>query len=296
VTLLIFWTGARAVQDSTHVEITGTVKRRVISDAIGVLVSGSLGYRLFLSFFSVEGLANIRMQTELAIAHGIQSTLVPTLAMESAGLEVYGSSLPSAEMGGDLLDLIEKDGSVLAYVADISGHGLPAGQLMGMLKVSLRAASQSHSEPVSLLEIADRVLPALKDPSMYATLAMMRFDGSTRVEYALAGHLPILHYQARSREVKRLSMEAFPLGLLPGGRYESARVDCSSGDVFVMLTDGITEVVNVKDVEFGLSNVQDLLLEHAGEPLPTIWQTIVERANGHGQQTDDQSLILIRLV
>jgi serine phosphatase RsbU (regulator of sigma subunit) len=35
-------------------------------------------------------------------------------------------------MGGDLIDVIESGGGLVAYVADVSGHGLPAGQLMGM--------------------------------------------------------------------------------------------------------------------------------------------------------------------
>jgi hypothetical protein len=37
-----------------------------------------------------------------------------------------------------------------------------------------------------LLESADRVLPAVKEADMYATLALLYFDGSTEGEYALA--------------------------------------------------------------------------------------------------------------
>jgi hypothetical protein len=39
-------------------------------------------------------------------------------------------------MGGDLIDVIESDGNLLVYIADVSGHGLAAGQLMGMLKTA----------------------------------------------------------------------------------------------------------------------------------------------------------------
>jgi hypothetical protein len=42
-----------------------------------------------------------------------------------------------------------------------------------------------------LLESADRVLPAVKEADMYATLALLYCDGSFQAEYALAGHLPI---------------------------------------------------------------------------------------------------------
>jgi serine phosphatase RsbU (regulator of sigma subunit) len=198
-------------------------------------------------------------------------------------------------MGGDLIDVIQTKGSLLAYIADISGHGLPAGQLMGMLKTAMRVAIQSQCEPTSLLESADRVLPALKDPSMYATLALVCFDSSAEAEYAVAGHLPILHHRARSRDTRRLSMEQFPLGLIPGGRYASARVSYVPGDVFLMLTDGISEVANAKDEEFGLSVVERLLAQHAAEPLPKIWQVIMDKVKDHGAQQDDQSLLLIRV-
>ena len=80
------------------------------------------------------------MQTELALAHAIQATLVPTLSSQVGRFEGYGKSIPSTEMGGDLIDAVESDGTLLAYIADISGHGLAAGQLMGMLKTAMRVA------------------------------------------------------------------------------------------------------------------------------------------------------------
>ena len=90
------------------------------------------------------------------------------------------------------------------------------------------------------------------------TLALLYFTGSTEGEYALAGHLPILHYRHRSRDTERLSMEQFPLGLIPGGRYSSLRVSYSPGDMFLLFTDGITEVVNERDEEVGLARLERL--------------------------------------
>jgi hypothetical protein len=111
--------------------IPKAMKARIVFDAIGITISGGLGFRLLLSFVTHEGLANVRMQTELALAHGIQARLVPDISLQMPRFEVYGKSISSTEMGGDLIDIIENDdGSLFAYVADISGHGLPAGQLI----------------------------------------------------------------------------------------------------------------------------------------------------------------------
>jgi Stage II sporulation protein E (SpoIIE) len=290
------WLGYRASHLSTPLPVPVAVYGRVLFDAIGILVGIGFGVRFLLLFAGTEGVASVRMQTELSLAHGIQATLVPTVSFRNATFELYGKSIPSTEMGGDLIDVIEIGGGLVAYVADISGHGLPAGQLMGMLKTAMRLAVQFRQMPVAALESVDRVLPDLKEREMFATLALLRFDGSSEAEYALAGHPPILHYRHGSGDTARLSMEQLPLGLFPGGLYASKRVMYSPRDLFLMLTDGITEVANARDEEFGLTRVQELLTQHATRALPEIWDSIMREVRKYGLQQDDQSLLLMRVL
>ncbi len=302
VPILLLITGAGlwlAVRISLHSSASPDLEvmhRRVVFDAIGILVGTTVGYRLLVDFIRTEGVATIRMQTELALAHGIQATLVPTLSLQVDRFEVYGKSIPSTEMGGDLIDAVERDGTLLAYVADISGHGLAAGQLMGMLKTAIRVSLQFRQQPTAVLESADRVLPAVKEANMYATIALLYFDGSSEAEYSLAGHPPILHYRGPTRDVARLGMDQFPLGLMPGGRYSSRRVTYSSRDLFLMMTDGISEVPDAKDNEFGLDRVEPLLTDNAGQPLPQLWELIMGEVKRHGIQHDDQTLLLLRVL
>jgi serine phosphatase RsbU (regulator of sigma subunit) len=293
--ILTAWIGYRAGHSSQLPRVPEALQRRVVFDAVGILFAIAVGSRLLMVFAGSQGLVNTRLQTELALAHAIQATLVPTISFQNAGFEAYGKSIPSKEMGGDLVDVIEREGSLLAYVADVSGHGLAAGQLMGMLKTSMRLAVQFRQQPTALLESADRVLPGLKGPEMYATLALLYFQAPANVEYALAGHVPILHYNRRSRSTGRLSMEQFPLGLMPGACYASQRVAYSPGDVFLLLTDGICEVSNARDEEFGITRLEQLLTEHATRPLPQIWETIMAQVKHHGEQEDDQSMLLLRV-
>jgi hypothetical protein len=290
------WLGYWASHVSPPLPVPVVVHRRVLFDAIGILVGIGFGVRFLLFFTGTEGLASVRMQTELSLAHGIQATLVPTISFQNASFELYGKSIPSTEMGGDLIDVIESDGGLVAYVADISGHGLPAGQLMGMLKSAMRLAMQFRQMPVATLESVDRVLPDLKEREMFATVALLRFGGSSEVEYALAGHPPILHYRHGSSDTARLSMEQLPLGLIPGGSYASKRVIFSPRDLFLMVTDGITEVANARDEEFGLTRLEELLTRHATRALPEIWDLIMREVRQYGPQQDDQSLLLLRVL
>src|SRR5580658_1970894 len=294
--VVIAWLGYWASHASTPLPVPVAVHRRVLFDAIGIFVGIGFGTRFLLFFAGTEGVASVRMQTELSLAHGIQATLVPTVSFQNASFELYGKSIPSTEMGGDLIDVIVSDGGLVAYVADISGHGLPAGQLMGMLKTAMRLAVQFRQMPVAALESVDRVLPALKEREMFATVALLRFGGSSEAEYALAGHPPILHYRHGSSDTARLSMEQLPLGLIPGGSYASKRVSFSPRDLFLMITDGITEVADARDEEFGLTRLQELLAQHAARTLPEIWDLIMREVRQYGQQQDDQSLLLLRVL
>ena len=293
---VIGWLGYRASHVSAPFPVPDVLHRRLLFDAIGILVGIGFGARFLILFGGTVGLTSMRMQTELDLAHGIQATLVPTVSFQNASFELYGKSVPSTEMGGDLIDVIESDEGLVAYVADISGHGLPAGQLMGMLKTAMRLAVQFRQRPVAALESADRVLPDLKEREMFATVALLRFDGSNEAEYALAGHPPILHYRHGSRDTAHLSMEQLPLGLIPGGSYTSEHVTYSPRDLFLMVTDGITEVANARGEEFGLTRLQDLLTQHATRTLPDIWDLIMRDVKLYGPQQDDQSLLLLRVL
>ncbi len=297
--LLLFctigWLASRPAYSATSWQIPGALRKRVIIDCVGIYLGAGLSFRLVLSFIGTEGLKNVRMQTELALAHGMQATLVPTIAFQNARFDVYGKSVPSTEMGGDVIDLMEADGGLVAYVADISGHGLAAGQLMGMLKTAMRVSFEYRRPLLTMLECADRVLPVVKEPELFATLAIVSFNGAGIVEYALAGHLPILHYRDTSRDTVPLAMQQYPLGLFPGGGYQSARAAYAARDVFLLVSDGMTEVFNEKDEEFGLTGLEQLLTKHAAEPLPELCELIMAVVRRHGPQQDDQSVLLLRV-
>lgn len=98
-------------------------RQRMATDGTYLFLTMMLGYRLFLSFATTEGIAHVALQTELSFAHAIQSTLVPPISYCGRGLYVFGCTVPSAKVGGDLVDLVADGDRVFAYLADVSGHG-----------------------------------------------------------------------------------------------------------------------------------------------------------------------------
>jgi len=224
----------------------------------------------------------------------MQNTLVPPVSYKDAALEVLGKTVPKDEVGGDLVDLVSDGRNLIAYVADVSGHGLRAGVLMGMAKAAMRYGLLLRQPLTRLLADISSVLGTLKEPNMYLTLAVLRFDGSKEVEYISAGHVPLLHYQQQKRRVIRRSMSQFPLGLFAAADYVSQRIPFNTGDIFALVTDGVVEVGQDRDADSGFECVARILQETPGHPLCEIAAAVLAEAQDHGVQQDDQTVLLVR--
>lgn len=266
---------------------------RIVSILCIALIA--LGYAFFIRFISDEGVTSLRLRTEMGLAQAIHANLVPPVALRTAQLEIHGVSSPTTEVGGDLMDVFESDGSMHLYLADVSGHGVPAGVFMAMIKSAIRIRLLEASPLDRLVRDLNEVMLQVVQPGMFATFACMRFHASRSVEYALAGHLPILHYRAASRNLARLENENAPLGILPMDDAHARGVDASSGDLFVLLTDGFTEVMDARQEEFGSERIETLIVENAGRPLAEIHTAILDAVRRFGPQQDDQTLLLVRI-
>jgi serine phosphatase RsbU (regulator of sigma subunit) len=110
----------------------------LILDGLGVITGIMASYSLVMAFIATEGIRQVQMSTELTLAGEIHDTLVPPIALQGAAFEVRGRAAPASSMGGDLVDAVVVDGTLIAYVADVSGHGVPAGTLMAGLKSAAR--------------------------------------------------------------------------------------------------------------------------------------------------------------
>ena len=116
----------------------------------------------------------LRAQAELAVAHEIHRVLVPSIDRTAGEDEFFGWSIASGEVGGDLVDLVDADGRWLAYVADVSGHGVGAGIVMGMFKSALRTRALADGSVAAVLGDIQTALMPLKQPNMYVTVACVR--------------------------------------------------------------------------------------------------------------------------
>jgi len=270
------------------------IKHRLDLDGIGCILCITIGYGVFIRFIAWEGRKHMRLRTEVALAERLHAALVPPVAVATPRFEAYGRAEPSSEVGGDLLDVVERDGALVACVADVSGHGVSAGAFMGMVKSAFRMRLLTADRLDALLDDLDAVVAQLRSPEMFVTFAGARFDGSQQAELALAGHLPILHYCRGTDTIVPIENQRPPLGVVERARHTSSRVGFGPGDLFVFVTDGVTEVANARGEQLGIGAVEQTIRRHVGEPLADIYAAVLDAARRHGRQTDDQTLLLVR--
>ncbi|HEY6346165.1 MAG TPA: PP2C family protein-serine/threonine phosphatase [Bryobacteraceae bacterium] len=270
------------------------IRWRMAIDGTLLSLTATATWAIFVTFASTQGVSHVRQRTELELAEKVQQALAPPLAIRNAGYEIYGRSAPSSQMGGDLLDAISDGEAIACYIADVAGHGIAAGVFMGMVKSAARTALLTPRPMEQWLADLNRVLFAVKaDPATYVTFACAQCLEGGKVEYALAGNGPILHYRARSKTVARLAMEQFPLGLFPHAKFESGEIGIEPGDILALMTDGLPETTNDADEEFGFDRIGEIVARNAQGSLGTLADKLFAEVRRHGAQTDDETLLLV---
>jgi sigma-B regulation protein RsbU (phosphoserine phosphatase) len=288
--LLVFRLFPPASRASIPADVRAALGPRMMASGFGCIASLSLGYVLFVLLINREGARYFRWKAEVDLAAAIHRELVPPVALRAGDLEFYGVSEPATEVGGDLIDVVDGGGRWVAYIADVAGHGVAPGVVMGMVKSAARMALAAG--PADLLDRLNRVLHPLRGPQMFVTFAYVAADDDG-LEYGIAGHPPILRCTARG-EIEELPVRNVALGILAEHPFVTGRVRWAPGDTLLLVTDGLIEVEDARGQELGLTRLGEVLAEHAGAPLARIAEAILEAACRHGPRRDDQSLLLVR--
>jgi len=284
-----FYTGLWPAAPATH-----ALQTRLITDSIGIILHLLVGYIFLIQFIMTEGRRHIRLETEMKLAKDLHDILVPVIDFKKHNFEVYGQAVPTDKVGGDLVDIYEHDDNLTCYIADVSGHGVAAGLLMGMFKTAMHTFLQKGLSIAELLTGSNQVLYRLKKRSMFITCACIRFFPDDSAEYSVAGHLPILHANAESNAIDELHVKQIPVTAKKNFKFQSNKLDVNSGDLLLMLTDGLTEVEHADGDEFGIDRIKTILAENRRAPLQNIFQKIMAEVRKFGPQRDDQTMLLIR--
>jgi len=217
------------------------------------------------NLLSLKERENILVQ-EIEKARIIQQNLLPKELPLRSGIEFSTIYLPMDLVGGDLYDFVEfPDGRIGIFIADVSGHGMPAAMIASIVKVILSMLGPEISSPNELLNRMNEQLFG-KTSNNFLTAWYGILDPSGRnLKYALAGHpFPILIRNGISEYLTGKGPALAIMEVRTSPNYEKQIIP---GDRLFFYTDGITEVLNSDGELFGEDRLIDSFLSGHTEPL-----------------------------
>lgn len=251
------------------------------------------GWALALQFINREGERLFRVETEMKLAGEIHRALVPVVDCRIGEYEFYGVSHPSGMVGGDLVDVFHCGDRWVAYVADVSGHGVASGVVMAMIKSSIHTALQHQMNAGCLFDEVNRVLCSLQLQHMFATCGAVAFSPEEGLQYVLAGHLPLV--RAREETIEMLHESNLPLGIFGDRKFQAFPCDMKIGDLLAVVSDGLTEVIAGDGDELGFRGISKALMGSSKDPLRDLAAETLRTADS-AARNDDQTLLLVRRV
>lgn len=246
-----------------------------------------------------EAIEKKRMERELQLAREIQQELLPKNVPVIDGYELAVEMRPYYQVGGDFYDFIpQADGKIVILLADVSGKSLPASMIMSTAQAALRALNSFGGQsPKEVVEELNRHLCTSTQSNKFLTMFYGLLDPEThRLTYINAGHnRPILLRPDQSTEL--LTKGGMVVGLFPKATYQVGTVDLEPGTDLLIYTDGISEVVDDQNEEYGDDTLIDLLVKLREEPSADaikerILHTVMTFSSG--KMVDDMTLLLIR--
>ena len=243
-----------------------------------------------------EERAKQRMEEELKVARDIQQSLLPRSLPSAGWLRAAGSSVASAQVGGDYYDVIAvNDRCWGAVVADVSGKGVSSALLAALLQGALIPASDHADVLTRRMERLNTFLIDRTGGEKYATVFYCLLDQSGRLDYVNAAHCPPIVVRP-SGETAELEATGVPVGLLEGSRYELAGRQLSPGEKVVIYTDGVTEAQDARGAFFGRKRLFDLVRANAGASSSELHDAIqgaVREFTEGAPQSDDITLVVL---
>ena len=205
-----------------------------------------------------------RMRHDLRLAARIQQRLFPQNPPHCEGFDIFGDSQPAEATGGDYFDFFPMAGQTVGIaIGDVCGHGIASALTMASTRAYVRALALGDPRPMRVLQLANRALCADAVDGNFVTLMLAQLDPVRRtLSYAGAGH-PLGYVLSAFGEVKAVLHSDGPaLGIVPEYDFAESQTTLASGDLVLLLTDGILEATDSREQLFGAERALDVVRDN----------------------------------
>ncbi len=210
-----------------------------------------------------ESLEKERYRKELLLAKEMEEKLLPQKLPKFKNYTISAFSLPAIVVGGDYYDIvILKNNKPCILIGDVSGKGMSAAFYMALLKGVVLAVASESTGAADILRRINATLFGAMEKHTYITLAALVLENAQGdVTYSRAGHIPAL--LKINNEIVTATPKGLGVGLAQKNTFdlilEEQRFKLNNNDACVLFTDGLTELTNVQNEDFGYEHLKQIL-------------------------------------
>ncbi|MEZ4939212.1 MAG: PP2C family protein-serine/threonine phosphatase [Crocinitomicaceae bacterium] len=245
-----------------------------------------------------ENIRRAGMKREMELASEMQNMLFPSKLPQNSHVEMAAYHKPHQDVGGDYYDFIQLSDNEIAFcMADVSGKGVSAALLMSNFQANLRALFKHETSLTDLVQELNAKVISSAMGEKFITIFLAKYNFVTRVlQYVNAGQNPPI--LVSNNTTSQLSVGCPGLGMLDDlPVIREGVVIIEPGSLITCYTDGVVELENAREREFGESKLELILLDSQDKPVREINDSIVKLLRSHKGQmpyVDDIALLTTR--
>lgn len=230
-----------------------------------------------------------RLENEVQVAQLVQSSFFPPNENKDEVLSTYSHFEPASECGGDWWGYFDHGDWHVFFIADATGHGVPAALLTATInccKTSLGFILETRPEilgqPNEILRFMNQaVCGAGKE--IQVTCFVASFNKKTReFIYANSSQTPPLLFNSAYGELTKDNFQPLieangpRLGQKLDSQFISHSLKLETHDTIFYYTDGLTEAENSEGTRWGERRLMKSLMAHGNQASQDIIKGVME--------------------
>jgi serine phosphatase RsbU (regulator of sigma subunit) len=257
----------------------------------------------------IEGFSNAVSSSailshEMKLAKKIQISLLPGRVEHiHPDLEIAAEMIPADQVGGDFYDItFDRSGALWLAIGDVSGHGVTPGLIMMMAQtIHASITTGLDCSPCGAVVLINQILyknvRERLNECHFMTFTALKYLGGGRFQYAGA-HLSMVVFRQKTRTCELIRTRGIYLNFKKdiSRKTQNAEFHLDPGDILVLYTDGLTEVMNQDGEMLDLDGFVKMVEQYAHqepEAMKTMIMTDVIRWCGN-RRADDMSIVIVK--
>jgi serine phosphatase RsbU (regulator of sigma subunit) len=225
------------------------------------ITEGLIREKLVVNENEILSVENARKSAELNDARKIQVAMLPKCESKILNYEICFDMVPAVEVGGDFYDyIVKEDGTLVLIIGDATGHGTKAGMMTAIMKTII--LSNLHKLNINeFFNFASGIIKKMKISNLYMALMIAEFKNNN-IKVSSAGMPAMMIYRKSSASVEEILTKGMPLGAFDNFPYQIKSTEIENGDVVLMMSDGLAELFNENQEQFGYERIGNLIAQN----------------------------------